>query len=538
MEMIPGVKWVNEILASIKLRADEAQTILDVLTVASDQCRWKNLIDAINAAEEEGKTSQMNASVFRAIERFRGIQQTKPLPADDLSVDLSDCKAVLAADKQAAQQVQAQQVVVAAQPQPSEAAAAAPGAKRRGRPKKDNGQDPNQTTLPLSTQDTAPDTKPVTNPACANVPLSDLVKHDLYTEMVRNWNATDLEAEFIKVMGAPPDKNMKTGQKAIAIMTGKLVSSDDLEAAIEAAKKQQAAQPQPPAKASAASSPKSLPQQPPQQAQQVQEAKATNQDILQALAEEVQKTDQTLAQVVASVDAEAKSSAPPKSFPADPMPNHGLAHKVWFAGVGEFWECGKCAATELIMCIPSQSQEGKLLCSVRCQSCQHEEIFPLSEQDADATRKAGRVLSSRAPQPSNEPPAPAPAPAPAGPKRKKAAQAVQFSASSAPPSGSSVQVNPPGVPTGSPASSHIINIADPTAAIAAVLNSVPKPEVDVAALARQMEPSIRMWPLERRILEYEKIAKKQVPAQGREQFVDTECVKVIADHFAQTQASF
>lgn len=361
----------------------------------------------------------------------------------------------------------------------------------------------------------------LSNGAAVQFNEANIHEHPLYKEMVQGWKPADLAAEYAKVIGGlPPFSNMTTGQIAAAILLGRVSVERTIEIAEDGEQQML---------------PLDAGQAKKQTPSGAEAEKPSNAEVAKTLQEDVDR-----------LDAEAKGSAPPKKFPDDPMPDHVNAHKVWFGDL-QVWECDKCKAEDLIMCIPSLPLDGQLYCSTKCGKCGDAQRFPISEADANEVRKVAKVLISRppglpdaAPQPKLKKKTAAP---PVLPSQAAAPGVVQCERTGA--AAGSIPAPTAGACTASPQESaavpskpsRVTAIADPGQLLSEVLGPVAPSPVNTEVMALELAEQIKLWPMEKRITEYEKVAGKAAPKDNLAAFADGEAVRVISEHFAHASAA-
>jgi hypothetical protein len=412
--------------------------------------------------------------------------------------------------------------VVRAAEQAGEPAPASDGweaPRKRGRPSKGKAVHSVDTPTPVvAVPEPVPEPAP---PAPVQYTDLNIHEHPQHKEMVDGWTGAQLREAYEKLVGTLPAPTMTSGQIAGRVLL--------LQLAKEKA-------PEPPAQSKASKQPKQTKViEIDEQGEQTEfEFKPQTKPIPQTQApQSAKELAVDLQAEVDRIDAQSKSGPVPKDFPPDPMPLHLDAHKVWFGNIDVF-ECDRCKSDDLVMCIPSHPFEGKLLCATRCRKCGDTQTFPLSTEDATEIRKVGKILSSQAPRSRLAPPE-EPESAPAPKKKKRAAVAAENPAPSLVPS--TVQ---PGTmyPTGSAPSpsptkpGKMITVVDPSQLLASCLGGIPTSPVNTEAVALELQEQIKLWPVEKRIAEYEKLTGKTAPQGNLIQFADTEAVRAVAQHYA------
>jgi hypothetical protein len=83
----------------------------------------------------------------------------------------------------------------------------------------------------------------------------------------------------------------------------------------------------------------------------------------------------------------------------------------------------------------------------------------------------------------------------------------------------------------------LVTVFDPSQLLASCLGGPPISPVNTEAVALELQEQIKLWPVEKRLAEYEKFSGKTAPQGNLVQFADTEAVRVVAAHYAGAQAA-
>lgn len=204
-----------------------------------------------------------------------------------------------------------------------------------------------------------------------------------------------------------------------------------------------------------------------------------------------------------------------KNYPKDPMPHHKNTFKDFF-NEQPYYECDKCAADTLVMCVPREPLEGKLTSGYRCQVCGHEETFAITPQDAELLRKDAKLILEVPPGVALK-----------QQEEKKPAKATPAK----PPAQGALDLTPEEAPPASIVARAEAGEFDAQEVVADVLSEIPPPPIDDGVMRFELETQIKTWPQEKQLSEWQRVTQGQLPEGDLDGFVQATVLPELVDHF-------